>query len=175
MNVKEINEEVLYSKGSLTCINSGDIDSLKHRAKRNGKKKIRICCHQSVASPLHEMLIVHAKGSYVRPHRHIRKYESIHLIEGLLEVVLFDHDGQINRVIQMGERSTGLVFYYKLSAPVYHTVIPVSDVVVFHETTDGPFRLEETVYADWAPAYDVPEAGQRYISEVKRINSENRQ
>lgn len=36
------------------------------------------------------MLIVMAKGSYIRPHKHKNKSESFHIIEGLLDVIVFD-------------------------------------------------------------------------------------
>ncbi len=166
MNIKEINAEVLYTKEHITCINQKDIAILKERAMHNMSRKIRICCHKDINSSLHEMLIVHAKGSYIRPHRHINKNESLHIIEGLLDVVLFSEIGDVNQVIHMGERTTGFVFYYKLLSSRFHTVIPVSDMVVFHETTNGPYLRSETLYADWAPSYKSPQVGLTYINEL---------
>jgi hypothetical protein len=38
-----------------------------------------------------------------------------------------------------------------MAAPVFHTLIIRSDVLVFHETTNGPFDRRDTVFAPWAP------------------------
>ena len=34
---------------------------------------------------------------------------------------------------------------------MFHTLIIRSDILVFHETTEGPFDRNETVFARWAP------------------------
>jgi hypothetical protein len=51
----------------------------------------------------------------------------------------------------MGDYASGRKFYYRSDAQAYHTLIIRSDVLVFHETTQGPFRREDTVFATWAP------------------------
>ena len=86
------------------------------------------------------MLIVHERGAYVRPHKHPAKTESTHIIEGLVDVVLFEDDARIERVISMGDYASGRAFYYRMDVPVFHTLIIRSDVLVFHETTNGPFE-----------------------------------
>jgi hypothetical protein len=36
--------------------------------------------------------------------------------------------------------------------PAFHTVLPLDDVVVFHETTNGPFEKSDALLAEWAPS-----------------------
>jgi hypothetical protein len=79
------------------------------------------------------------------------KSESFHIIEGCLKVVIFDDSGDVADVIDMGDYSTGKCFYQRISRAFFHTVIPTSETVVFHETTKGPFRSEDTVFAPWSP------------------------
>jgi cupin fold WbuC family metalloprotein len=110
-----------------------------------------LCAHGGPEDRLHEMLIVHERSAYVRPHRHPGKTESTHIIEGLVDVVVFDDDGRIASVIRMGDYASGRTFYYRMAAPVFHTLIIRSDVLVFHETTNGPFDRRDTVFAPWAP------------------------
>lgn len=166
MNIKEINEEVLYTQGDITCITAEDIASLKDRAAHNPRKKVRLCSHKNVKDLLHEMLIVHTKGTYVRPHKHINKSESFHIIEGLLNVVIFNDFGDIRQVVNMGDISSGRVVYYRLSESYFHTVIPLSDFVVFHETTNGPFRPEDAIFAAWAPPEEDEVATVRYLESL---------
>ncbi len=154
MKFKVINKEVLYALDAFTNVDGGDIELLKDKASKNPRKRIRFCAHKDTNDTLHEMLIIHSKGAYVRPHKHLNKSESFHIIEGKLKVVVFDEEGGVVESINMGEYSTGDVFYYRLSENCFHTVVPISDIVVFHETTNGPFEREDIIFAPWAPKED---------------------
>jgi cupin fold WbuC family metalloprotein len=165
----KVSDEVLYSPGAITRVDRNAIRRLKEMAAENPRRRIRLCAHPDTADPLHEMLIVHMKDAYVPPHRHPGKSESFHIIEGSLTVVVFDDAGGVTEVIEMGEPGSGRVFYYRLSEARYHTVIVTSDVVAFHEVTNGPFRREDMEFAPWAPDdNEVPEAQLRYIRELLR-------
>jgi cupin fold WbuC family metalloprotein len=148
---RSLNSEVLYSEAAITTIDRSDIDFFRQLSSRNPRKRIRLCAHGGPEDRLHEMLIVHERSAYVRPHRHPGKTESTHIIEGLVDVVVFDDDGRIASVIRMGDYASGRTFYYRMAAPVFHTLIIRSDVLVFHETTNGPFDRRDTVFAPWAP------------------------
>ena len=148
------NPEVLYTSEALTRLGQADVDDLKSRAAGNPRRRIRLCTHPDVGNELHEMIIVHARGAYVRPHLHREKSESFHLIEGSLQVVFLEPDGAVRDVLNMGPVGSGETFYHRLADPWFHTVIPTSEMVVFHETTNGPFRREDTVFAPWAPLED---------------------
>ncbi len=166
ISVTEINEEVLFTCNAITKVSRRDIEFLKAKASRNRRKRVRLCAHRSIEDPVHEMLIVHSKGTYVRPHKHPDKSESFHIIEGKLKIVIFNESGDILEVINMGDHPSEDAFFYRLSESYFHTVIPISDLVVFHETTDGPFRGDHTVFAPWAPAENEHEAQVIYMKEL---------
>ena len=149
---RTLNPEVLYSDAAITVVDRSNVDLFKQQSSLNPRKRIRLCAHGGPEDRLHEMLIVHERGTYVRPHKHPGKTESTHIIEGLVDVVVFDDDGRIERVIRMGDYASGRTFYYRMAAPVFHTLIVRSDILVFHETTNGPFDRTDTVFASWAPA-----------------------
>lgn len=151
MNFKKINNEVYYSQDLIVKVSANDINFLKLKAAKNSRKRVRLCAHNDILDSLHEMLIIHARNNYVQPHQHLFKSESFHIIEGRLLVVIFDEKGQIVEVIEMGDISSNDIFYYRLSKNLFHTIIPLTEWVVFHETTKGPFLREETVFAPWAP------------------------
>jgi cupin fold WbuC family metalloprotein len=148
---RSVNPEVLYSEIDITTTDRSDIDLFKKMSSHNSRKRIRLCAHASPDDRLHEMLIVHERSAYVRPHKHPGKTESTHIIEGLVDVVVFDDDCRIERVIRMGDYASGKKFFYRMALPVFHTLIIRSDVLVFHETTNGPFDRGDTVFAPWAP------------------------
>lgn len=148
---EQINPEVYVARGPFLSIGREDIEELKSLAAKNPSRKARLCAHPSAKDPLHEMLIVHMRGAYVRPHKHIGKSESFHMIEGRLDIALFDDAGKVRQVLDLcANRGPGSL-YYRLSDSWFHTVIPRSEVVVFHETTNGPFDRKDTVFAPWAP------------------------
>ena len=155
---REIKEEVFYADAPVVKVTAETIAFLKARATGNRRRRARLCAHPGTEDALHEMLIVHAKHAYVPPHKHIGKSESFHIIEGRLKVVLFDDGGNKTDEIAMGDVASGRTFFYRLSEARFHTVIPETDWVVFHEVTNGPFDRADTLFAPWAPGEDDDEA-----------------
>jgi len=151
MRFNKFNEEVFFADDKIVKVGHGDMEFLKQKAKNNERKRVRLCLHKGVEDKLHEMLIIHMKDTYVRPHRHLNKSESLYVIEGEAYAVMFDEAGKIIDIIRMGDYKSGHKFYYKISTPVYHTLLITTDFFVFHETTNGPFNKSETVFAAWAP------------------------
>ena len=145
------NAEVLYTNDLITVAAQSDIEELKLLSTFNTRKRIRLCTHLNQMDLLHEMIIVHEKTAYVRPHKHPGKSESTHIIQGIVDVVLFDDEGRINKVIRMGDYASGKPFFYRMAMPIFHTLIIRSEVLVFHETTNGPFDRTSTLFAPWAP------------------------
>ncbi len=168
MITRQQNEEVLYADESLVTVRRSDVETLKERSRGNERGRIRLCAHEDVDDPLHEMFIVHRKNIYVRPHKHLNKSESFHLMEGAVDVVLFDETGNITGVIGMGDYVSGRDFFYRVSDPHYHTLLIRSEVVVFHETTNGPFNRSDTIFAPWAPDDSDVAGRQHFLEQLNR-------
>jgi len=151
MRIRKQNDEVIYTEDQVVQVKFSDIQWLKKQAECNLRKRARLCTHRTVEDLLHEMLIVHEKGTYIRPHKHLNKTESVHIIDGLVDVVVFDDDGNITDVMQMGDYKSGRVFYYRMQYPYFHTLLIHSDILLFHEATNGPFDRKNMVFAPWAP------------------------
>lgn len=167
MRTKVFNKEVLYSDESVVKVNYQDIKQLKEQAELNERKRIRLCTHKNIEDRIHEMLIIHTKDIYVRPHKHIDKSESFHVIEGVADVVIFDPAGKVTEVIQMGGYSSTHTFYVRISSSNYHMLIIRSDFLVFHETTNGPFRKTDTIFAPWAPDEDNISAQKKFMENLE--------
>jgi cupin fold WbuC family metalloprotein len=161
-------DEVLYPLEEVVTVESADLAQLKRLALLNPRQRIRLCAHRSPGDRLHEMFIVHTSDCYVRPHKHLGKAESMAILEGEVDVVLFHDDGTIRQVIRMGDLNSGKLFYYRLSEPIYHTLLVRSQFLVFHETTEGPFLREKTVFPDWAP--EEQSAGRRaFVARIETL------
>ncbi len=159
-------EEVIFSKEKLVTIDKNKVIFLKQKAMKNRRTRIRLCAHLSIKDPVHEMIIVHVKGNYILPHKHINKSESFYVIEGTAELFFFDDKGNITKVVSLGEYNTGEIFYYRSVGVVYHTLVVTSDTFIIHETTKGPFVRTETVFAKWAPPENDIEAGGKYMENL---------
>jgi len=151
LNMRLVNDEVGYAADPIPRIDRSDIQAMVDRAVASPRGRMRVCTHRSPDDCLHEMLIVHTKDTYVRPHKHEGKSESFHVIEGLMDVVVFDASGGVTDVLELGDYRSGRTFYYRMREPLFHTLLIRSDVVIFHEITDGPFRPSDTVFASWEP------------------------
>ena len=152
MRIRERSKEVLVIDDPIIKVERADLSILAERLPESKKGRVRLCAHPDVSDLLHEMLILLDKDTYVRPHRHLNKVESFHIIEGEVDVVIFDENGAVKELVQMGEYHSGKKFYYRLSQALYHTVLIRSETVLYHETTNGPFNKSDTLYAPWAPA-----------------------
>jgi cupin fold WbuC family metalloprotein len=159
--------EVRYATDAVVLVDRDDVADLTRGALENARRRIRLCTHHGVDDRLHEMFIVHTNDAYVRPHKHPGKSESFHIIEGDVDVVVFDDDGGVADVIRMGAYASGRPFYYRIAEPLYHTLLIRSEVLVFHETTSGPFRRADTVFAPWAPEDGDPSAVRRYLADLE--------
>lgn len=168
MRLRKLNDEVLVAEAPIVRVSGADIASLKQQALTNPRQRIRICTHPDTSDRLHEMLIVHTRGTYVRPHKHLNKSESVHIIEGEVDVVFLDDAGAVSDVVRLGDYRSGREFYYRVGSPLYHTLLITSEFLVFHEITNGPFRREETVFAPWAPEESDPVACREFQARIAR-------
>ena len=169
INANKVNDEVFVTSDNIAKVDRSDIEWLKAQAAQNPRERVRLCAHLDTGDAVHEMLIVHTKDTYIRPHKHPGKTESFHLIEGALDIVVFEDSGKILEYIPMGDYASGGRFYWRLSSSYFHTVIPRSDVVVFHETTSGPFDPKTSkADASWSPEEADTEANTRFMGELDR-------
>jgi cupin fold WbuC family metalloprotein len=169
MSIRRINDEVFVAEGSIVRFGAAEIAFVKEKAAASARRRARICAHQDSDELLHEMLIGIAPDSYIHPHRHTAKVESFHVVEGVVDVVIFDDAGAVREVVPLGVGDPSRSFFYRLSESAFHTLLIRSDWLVIHEVTNGPFRREETVLAPFAPDESAPEPIRRaYLDSIER-------
>ena len=166
-NLRRENEEVFYSTSNIVSIKAEDIVFLKKQAALNSRKRCRICVHPGATSSLHGMLIVHGIDAYVRPHRHLLKAESLHVIEGSALMLAFDEEGEITQTEELSDLQSGKSFYYRMPKGVFHSIIITSNWLVFYESTTGPFNKKMTENASWAPPDEDFSAVKSFLKKLK--------
>lgn len=165
--LREVSAEIIYSDGGFLAVDDTTIALLKDRAGKSPRRRCRLCFHADPDAPQQEMLIVMHRSSYVRPHRHIGKTETLTVVEGLCDAVLFDEAGAVSLLVAMSPVREGGSFFYHMPEGLFHTLIFRSEWLVFLETTKGPFDRAMTELAAWAPDEADPAAGHSYLSRLE--------
>lgn len=169
MNLRKVSEEVFIAGDAIVRIGNEEVAFLKRQAQSSPRRRARICAHGSNDDALHEMLIAISADSYIRPHRHVGKSESFHIVEGDVDVAIFDESGAIADVIRLGAPGSGRQFFYRLSESAFHTLLIRTDYLVVHEVTNGPFSRDGTVFAPFAPAEDSVEEARAYMKRISGL------
>ncbi|EMO24538.1 hypothetical protein LEP1GSC168_3341 [Leptospira santarosai str. HAI134] len=162
----KVSEEVYHSTQNLLSLHKGGIRELIEIAKKTKRQRARICSHFNSNELLQEMFIVHPKGAYIRPHKHIDKPESMMILEGEVDFITFDENGNVEAKMSMGAYHTGKIFYDSMRSSIYHTLMIRSEWLVFLEITKGPFRKEDTIFAPWSPEDHDVESVREFMNKI---------
>jgi len=112
---------------------------------KKNKIDVRICLHKNRKSKHHDMIILQQKRNFYKPHKHLRKGETYHIIKGSMILVIFTDDGDIKYSYHIKKNDV-------IRAPInkYHTMLPYSKFVIYHESKSGPFLLKnDSIFPYW--------------------------
>jgi len=119
------------------------IEELKRISKENGKKNARFCLHENPEAPLHDMIILEYRDKKCRkPHKHLEKNETLHMIEGKMIALFFDDEGKLMKRETLNSEDN---FAYHTPIGVYHVWLPLTEYVVYREIKQGPFKQEDNI------------------------------
>lgn len=164
--LSKVNDEVFMATDEVVRFDARYVELVKQSAAQNIRGRARICAHRGPSDDLHEMLIAIRADSYIRPHRHHQKVESFHLVEGSVDIVVFNEDGSIADVVELSVNGN---FYYRLDSPKYHTLLVHTPVLVIHEITNGPFDADQSDWGCFSPAEDSRDACSYIVQLSERV------
>ena len=169
VNTYQESESVLIAKDNILEISHCEIDNLKKLARENGYNKSRLLFHKDKKETLHEMLIVHNSSppksfKYNNPHKNVNSAKSWQILEGKVVFVVFNEYGEVIGHNILCSNSDEYSFMLRLNEACYHTLIPITDVLVYIETLLGPFSGR--VDAPWAPKEEENIKAQEYIKNI---------
>ncbi len=104
--------------------------------------KARLCMHPSTDDAEQQMLVALHRSCSDVIHLHPGKGETVVHVSGEAEHRMYDREGSITRVTELGPDAA---LYVQTPAGVAHNLIVRSDVFVFWEFARGPFRPGSTV------------------------------
>ncbi len=109
------------------------------------KKDVRICLHPNKSSKHHDMVILQSKKNFYLPHKHLRKGETYHILKGSMACVLFNRMGKITKVCKLKKNNL-----FRTPLNVFHTMLPISNYVIYHEGKTGPFlKKNDSIFPKW--------------------------
>lgn len=159
------NSVAYFCKKLPALVNSKLINDLKSILEGLDKKNLRLCLHNSPHAEFHNMIILERKGKYYRPHRHLRKDETFHIIEGKMAVFVFDDKGKVVDSCVLDAVNN---FLYRIDKNTFHAIMPISEVVIYHESKPGSFISEgDSIFPDWAPDGKNEDEVERYVNSLK--------
>ena len=143
--------EVIKNSKELLFINNELVDQIIGEAKQSQRHMARLLMHFDHEDPVQEMLIAMGRDCAVMPNRSPGRSESLQVVKGELLLIVFDDNGNVLKRIEMGPYGSDKTFLYRLSSTPWHTMIPLSKIVVVHEVIEGPFSNSSDPMPDWVP------------------------
>ncbi|KZN70567.1 WbuC family cupin fold metalloprotein [Pseudoalteromonas luteoviolacea] len=155
-------------------LTKGHLDNLKQMAVASEIGRYRYCLHKDHTASIQEMIICLYGDNYFAPHRHPEGVvESYHMIEGEMDVYTFNDNGQIvgcTRLSALNLATVDSAFFHKVTTPIYHTVVPRSQFVLYHEVLTGPWLPDYTSQiAPFAPENSDLKAVQQFIESLNEF------
>ena len=141
---KKAKSKSFFLKDSRTVINKRFLIFLEQKYSKT-KKDLRICMHESKKSNHHDMIILQQKRNFYPPHKHLRKGETYHIIKGNMVCALFNDWGKIVKICLLKKNEV-----FRTPLNTYHTMLPVTTYVIYHESKIGPFlKKNDSVFPKW--------------------------
>ncbi len=170
-DLREVAPGIFYPEPAASGVLMADhaiIDFLKIEATRSPTRRARVCAHESPQANQHDMLIASCRETYVAPHRHLHRSESFMVIEGEADLLLFDENGAVTDIVAMGPAGSPKPFFYRMPVGRFHSLAIHSNVLIFLESTRGPFDPTQNENASWAPPPEREAEGRAFIAALLR-------
>ena len=164
-------DSVIRNKKDLFVTDNSIIKKLKIKAKQSDRKRSRICTHTDNNESVNEMIIALMSDSYVGPHTHPKiKSESYLIIDGFMDVYIFDKIGEVIDKIEMGPHNSGKNFYYRMKRGYWHMPYVPKGWCIYFETFAGPYIDNVSVIRPkWAPNENNKKEVQSFIKDIKKF------
>ena len=170
--VQDLNARTLsyWCTEDVVGIDQQIVDQLLRVSEMNGNCDARICLHPSPGSNFHEMIILQHLGRYYRPHKHRGKGESCHIIQGRVRFFVFNDDGTVSDCSVVGG---GHSMIFRAGTDLWHTVVPITDHAVYHESKPGPYLADtDSLFPTWAPDGSDSAEAKAYMNRLLRFVQE---
>ncbi|MBS6212496.1 MAG: WbuC family cupin fold metalloprotein [Proteus hauseri] len=115
------------------------LDNLYSEAEKSERLRSHLLLHKSHGDKVQRLLIALVKGSYVEPHYHElpHQWEMFIILEGQLEITLYNHSGEVKESFLAGENTS--ISIMNLEPNEVHSIKCISQKALMLEVKEGPF------------------------------------
>ena len=148
-------------------ITSDLLNILSHEADISPRKRKNYNFHHTENALCHRLLNAIEPGTYVQPHCHDDKDETMIMVRGKMGLVFFTESGTIEqfRVLAPSSDCVGV----NIARGVFHSVIALTPGTLFFESKEGPYRaLHKHECATFAPEPQLP-AAKDYLASLSAL------
>ncbi len=120
-------------------IDNSSLENLYKEAKKSERLRSHLLLHKSYEDKVQRLLIALVKDSYVEPHYHElpHQWEMFVILEGQIEVILYDNMGSIINKFLAGENTD--ISIVSLEPNEVHSIKCISSQALMLEVKEGPF------------------------------------
>lgn len=124
----------------MRLIDNNQLEALYEQAGQSERLRSHLLLHNSHQDKVQRLLIALVKGSYVDPHYHElpHQWEMFIVMQGQVQVCLYDKDGKVINQFVAGE-NTG-INVVEFSPGDIHSVECMSPRALMMEVKEGPFN-----------------------------------
>lgn len=111
-------------------------EKLKEEAKRTSKLRANYCLHESQEDNIQKMINVILPDSEVPIHRHLYSDETLVVLRGRIEIVMYDENGIEKERNELSHQDNQII---DIKKGLWHS-IAVTEPVCLLEIKEGPYR-----------------------------------
>jgi cupin fold WbuC family metalloprotein len=127
------------------------LEELATKAALSPRQRAHYNIHASADDRVQRFGVVARPNAYFRPHRHATKSELAVLLDGQVDVLVFDEDGRVTARYGIGDGKDSMA--YETPERTWHTLVSGPGGCAFLEIKEGPYdAATATEFAAWAPA-----------------------
>lgn len=144
---------------------------LCRQASQAERGRAHLNLHDSLDAPVQRLFIAMQPDTYIRPHRHPQpnKWEFFLLLEGEIDVLIFNDTGKIHQRIELSASQTRAV---EIPPGTWHSYVSRTPGSLVLEVKEGPFiPTPEEDFAPWAPAEQTSTAVE-YLAWLRQAQPE---
>jgi len=131
---------------------SHQLDQLKADAASAKRRRSHLNVHEQLDANVQRLFIATQPNTYMRPHRHpeAHKWEFFIVLEGRIDLLLFDERGELQRRVEMSAAMTRAV---ELPPETWHAYVCMEPNTLAMEIKEGEYLpTQEQDFAAWSPA-----------------------
>jgi len=136
----------------IKVISSDVVTALLDNAAQSERRRAHLNVHEQLDADVQRLFIATQPETYMRPHRHqeAHKWEFFIVLEGKLDLLLFDDSGRLTRRVTLSADSNRAV---EVPPGTWHAYVCMARDSLALEVKQGAYLpTSEDDFAPWAPA-----------------------